>query len=159
VIRLRGPWQYRPLARTVLLADGSTRETAGVLPPPGRVHMPADWGQTLGATFRGRVQYRRDFGCPTGLEAGDRVELVIERVDAFGVVVFNTRSLGQIHAGGEKASFDVTSWLRRRNELLIEVELPEVTSASAPLSRPGREGLPGGLVGEVRIEIFAANAI
>jgi hypothetical protein len=127
-----------------------------MLPPPGQIRMPADWGQTLGADFRGRVQYHRQFGCPTGLEPGDRLELVIDRVDAFGAIVLNGRSLGQIPAGGARARYDITPWLARRNDLVIEVELPKVTADSAFPSRPGRDGMPGGIVGEVRLEIFAA---
>ena len=69
VIRLRGPWEYCPLARTVMLADGSRRRETDDLPAAGRIIMPADWGATLGADFHGRVSYLRRFGRPTGLDA------------------------------------------------------------------------------------------
>ena len=55
VIRLRGPWEYEPLAHTFIAADGTRHESTESLPPRGRVHLPADWGTTLGPEFRGRV--------------------------------------------------------------------------------------------------------
>lgn len=151
-IRLRGPWQCRPLARTVLIASGETASESGELPIGGRVEVPADWGGLLGADFRGRVRYTRGFGIPTGIEPGQRLDLVVERVDAFGQVFLNGQPLGTV--ADTLARFDVTVLLKPRNELIIEVELPRLTPESAPLPRPGREGLPGGLVGEVRLEIL-----
>jgi hypothetical protein len=158
VIRLRGPWQVRPLARTVLVAGGSTEETPGPLPPAGRSEVPSDWGDALGRDFRGRVRYLRRFGCPTGLGEQDRVELVVERVDAFGAVWLNSQSLGPIPAGGRAVRFDITARLQPRNELVLQVELPALIAGSPPLARPGREGLPGGLIGEVRLEIVVPEA-
>ncbi len=140
VIRLRGPWEYRAWASPSAVA--------------GRITLPADWGSTLGPDFRGRVAYRRRFGCPTGLEPGDRVDLVIDRVDALGSVRLNDEPLGDIPVGGQAWRCDVTRRLGRRNELTVEVELPRVRDGEPPPARPGREGLPGGLVGEVRLEIF-----
>ena len=156
VIRLRGPWEYCPLARTAMRADGSRRCETDDLPGPGRIMMPNDWRATLGGDFHGRVSYLRRFGRPTGLDAADRVELVIDRVDAFGCAALNGQGLGEIAAGGQAWRCDITPWLRPRNELVIEVELPQVTADGPVLARPGREGLPGGLIGEVRLEIFAA---
>ncbi len=155
VIRLRGPWEYRLVASTSPLAGGSRGAQTGELPPSGRITMPADWGSTLGADFRGRVAYHRRFGRPTGLGSADRVELVIVRVDALGSVQLNGEWLGEIPAGGQAWRCNVTTRLTRRNELIVEVELPHVTDDRPPVSRPGREGLPGGLVGEVRLEIFS----
>lgn len=151
-IRLRGPWQCYPLARTVLLASGETAVEPGELPQGGRIETPADWGNLLGVDFRGRVRYMRGFGLPTGIEPDQRIELVVERVDAFGQASLNGRSLGTV--GADPTRFDVTALLASRNELVIDVELPRLTADSAPLFRPGREGLPGGLIGEVRLEIL-----
>ena len=155
VIRLRGPWDYRPLARTRLCPDGGTIEVAGPLPPPGQIQMPADWGDSLGADFRGRVRYSRRFGRPTGVQPGQRIDLVVERLDAFGLVLLNGRSLGAVAAGQSGWRADVTHLLAPRNELGVEVELPEEPADSPPLARPGRSGCPGGLIGEVRLEIFS----
>ena len=159
VIRLRGPWEYYPLARTAIRADGSCRRETDDLPAAGRIVMPAHWGPTLGADFRGRVSYRRRFGRPTGLDAADRVDLVIDRVDAFGCAALNGQELGEIAAGGHVWRCDITARLRPRNELVVEVELPQLAAGSPSPARPGREDLPGGLVGEVRLEIFAATAV
>lgn len=154
-IRLRGPWEYTPLARTTLLADGSRRVDPGPLPPPGQITMPADWGATLGADFRGRVAYRRRFGRPTGLTSEDRVDLVITRVDAFGSVQLNGLALGEIADGAGAWRCDVTARLAARNELVVEVELPRVAPGGRPLNRADRDALPGGLIGDVRLEIIA----
>ena len=153
VIRLRGPWEYRPLFRLAILPGGSQRRETCDLPAAGRIAVPGDWGATLGADFRGRVAYRRPFGCPTGLAAADRVDLVIERVDAYGRALLNGQSLGEIPAGGCLWRREITAGLRPRNELVVEVELP---GGDPPPARPGREDRPGGLVGEVRLEIFTA---
>ncbi len=158
VIRLAGPWEFLPLARTVLLPDGSTQAESGELPPGGKVQPPADWGATLGADFRGRVRYRRRFGRPSGLAHNDRVDLVIDRVDAWARVTLNDAPLGEITAAQSCARYDVTARLEPRNELSVEVELPRQTPQSAPLPRGDRVGLPGGLVGEVRLEIHAGAA-
>ncbi len=154
IIRLRGPWQYEPLARTLLLPSGEVETEGGDLPPPGRIQMPADWGDSLGPDFRGRVRYQRRFGSPTGLSSGDRVELVVEAVDARGRVSVNGTSLGEIYFADPPARFDITARLLPSNLLIVEVELPRLSSESPPLPRPGRDGLPGGLIGEVRLEIF-----
>lgn len=151
-IRLRGPWQCRPFARTVRLASGESAAEVGELPTGGRAEMPADWGALLGAGFRGRVRYTRGFGLPTGIEPEQRLDLVVDAVDAFGQVSLNGQLLGSV--GSEIARFEVTALLKPRNELVIEVELPRLTPESAPLPRPGREGFPGGLIGEVRLEIL-----
>jgi beta-galactosidase/beta-glucuronidase len=154
IIRLRGPWQYQVIARTMRMPDGSSQDESGDLPPPGRARMPADWGETLGADFRGRVSYNRTFNRPTGLEEGQRVDLVVEQVDAFGAVTLNGQPLGEVRLADAAARFIITSLLQPHNELAIEVELPRLTADSAPLPRPGREHFPGGLIGEVRLEIF-----
>ncbi len=154
VIRLRGPWHYQPLARTVLLDNGTTRQQPGQLPPPGKARMPSDWSQSLGADFRGRVRFTRFFHRPTGLDGRQRIELVVHQVDAFGSVSLNGTFLGEICMDAGPVRFDISHQLESRNELTIEVELPDVTDGSAALVRsPGREGKPGGLVGEVGLEI------
>jgi hypothetical protein len=145
------------MARTVLMADGSTEPVLGDLPPAGSVQMPCDWGSTLGINFRGQVLYTRHFGCPTSLEEEDRVVLVVQRVDAFATIALNAQPIGIAPSGGHAARLDVSTLLGPRNQLAILVELPEVTPESASLDRPGREGLPGGLVGEVFLEIIPRN--
>jgi hypothetical protein len=153
-IRLRGPWQYEPLARTVLRADGASEVEAGELPPAGRVRMPCDWGESLGSEFRGLVRYTRRFHRPTGLGPGQVVWLAIEQVDTWAKAMLNGHLLGELRAETTPARFDVTRLLRDRNQLSVEVELPRQGADSAVLDRPtDRDGKPGGLVGEVRLEI------
>ena len=154
VIRLRGPWHYQALARTVLLRDGLTAQEPGDLPPPGRTSMPSDWGDSLGSDFRGQVRYTRTFHRPTGLDKGQRVAVTLQQVDAWGRVWLNGHLLGEIPPAACETRFEVTDQLLERNELTVEVELPRVTPDSPPLARPAqRAGKPGGLVGEVRLEI------
>jgi hypothetical protein len=155
IIRLRGPWQYEPLARTRLLPDGSTITETGEVPGAGSMQMPADWNAALGSEFRGRVRYTRRFGRPRGLEDGDRVQLVLAQLDAFGAVCLNARPLVRIPPGMLDTRVDITDRLQPRNELSVEVELPRCDAASPPLPRLGRENRAGGLVGEVRLEISA----
>ncbi len=115
VIRLRGPWDYEPLARVSVAADGARRETADNLPAAGRVHLPADWGLTLGSEFRGRVRYLRRFGLPTNLEPSDCVSLVIDGVDYFGAAMLNGTRLGELLGYTAAARFDVRALLAPRN--------------------------------------------
>ncbi len=157
VIRLRGPWQYRPLARTVLLADGTTHEEPGPLPRAGRIHMPCDWGNTLGHDFRGRVIYTRRFHRPTGLERGDSVMLVFDQIDALGRASLNGRPLGEFRWPEMPARFDVTRLLEESNELTVEVELPRAPEGVTPIPRPGTGDQAGGLTGEVRLEIHTGG--
>ena len=154
-IRLRGPWQFQPLAATVMLADGTTQQEACELPPAGTTHIPADWSETLGTGFRGQVRYSRRFGCPTGLQPEDRVELLVERVDALAQVTVNGKPLGEIRFSDGARQWQIAHLLQARNLLEITVELPRLSSHSAKLSRPGRTGMAGGLIGEVRLVITA----
>lgn len=154
-IRLRGPWHYNVAARSTMQADGTIAEQTTDLPPDGKIDIPSDWGPTLGKEFRGRVIYCRRFGQPTGLQANDAVDLVLDRVDCFGRAWLNKTLIGDIPPGGAAARFDIRPLLLPRNELIVEVCFPVVPAGQPPLDRPGREHLPGGLVGEVRLEIFA----
>ena len=79
----------------------------------------------------------------------------MQSVDAYGDVVLNETTLGEVRCDSMPGRFDVTATLTDRNQLVIEVELPRTDDDSAPLTRPaGREQLAGGLVGEVRLEIW-----
>ena len=146
-IRLRGPWRYRPLARSVWLADGRIGESEQDLPPPGRMEMPADWAETLGGDFRGRVRYQRRFGRPTGREPQETVWLVFEGAHRVASISLNGRLLGKVHGRDMPERFDVTALLNERNEMTVDVELPLVDPP---------EKQPGGLTGEVSLEIHGA---
>jgi len=121
-IRLRGPWECEPVARWIGGADGSTVYETDHLPPAGRVRVPGEWSEALGPGFRGRVRFRRRFHAPTGLEAHERLMLVIEGIDPSGDVQLNGRHLGRVESMEETKTFDVTGLVAANNELVIEVE-------------------------------------
>jgi len=156
VIRLRGPWVYQPLERQVLAGDGSVVAVAGGLPEAGRITLPDDWGKTLGGDFRGRVRYVRRFGRPSNLDRAQRVWLVCDGVDLRATCELNARALGPIEGYRRAVRFDITSELAERNELTVDVELPPLDYQSEQGLRPDRAGLPGGIIGEVRLEIEPA---
>ena len=152
-IRLRGPWNYLPLCRTTWTAEGTSTEIEGAVPPGGRLNMPADWQSILGNVFFGRVRFERHFHCPTGLTEQDQVFIAIEQVDALGSVQLNGQHVGDLPANAGPTRFDITILLQQRNRLEVIVDLPRVQAESAPLERPGREQLAGGLIGEVALQI------
>jgi beta-galactosidase/beta-glucuronidase len=161
VIRLRGPWEFVPLAEFVEpVTAESCRvvESTADLPPAGRLQMPGDWGASLGVAFRGRVEFRRRFGRPTGIDGGERVWLVCDGADAWAKLTLNGEPLGHVAGPAEAAEFDVTGLLRERNELAAVVECPRRAADGACLDRGPRADLPGGLIGEVRLEIRGLTA-
>ena len=150
-IRLRGPWQFEPLARFVFSEDQRPHNVElpwDEDPRAGRVVMPCDWSASLGAEFRGRVRYRRRFGCPTGMEPGESAHLVFDRVTSFGTVTLNELLLGVVTEASLPSEFEITSQLRPSNLLTVVVEHPAGCDcdSAAMLS-------PGGLTGEVRLVI------
>jgi hypothetical protein len=151
-IRLRGPWQLEPIARFVPQSDGTYRPASHDLPPPVKVTMPADWSKTFGHNFLGRVRYHRVFQKPTGLESGESVSLVVEPPRSRCVVKLGGKPLGNVIWDGPPGRFHITDLLDDHNRLEIIVEHPVLDETM----RPGDDYfslLPGGLVGEVRLEI------
>jgi hypothetical protein len=162
IIRLRGPWQYQPLARFVPLPGDALQPTINKLPPGGVIALPADWGGVLGSDFQGTVRFLRRFNRPTGLDAASRVWLVIEEVDFQALVALNGREYGEVIAGSANSvsetrecptRFEITADLAPHNLLSITVTCPGLGPDGLPVPRPGREGLAGGLIGLVRLEI------
>lgn len=149
-IRLRGPWNLEPLARFVRQADGSIRESIERLPAPGRMTMPADWAEVCGRDFLGRVRYHRIFQTPTGLEAGERVYLVVEPPRSSGKVILNGKRLGEVRDRGSALRADITLLLADHNHLEVLVEHPALVAIG---TLNDDNGAAGGLVGEVRLEI------
>lgn len=141
VIRLRGPWDFE------LLDCEQDKGNGGALRARGRVTLPASWGNEFGADFLGRVRYRRRFNRPTGLDPHLRVWLVIDGVDAHGACRLNGHELSPIDGYALRAACDVTNDLAPANVLEVDVE------RTPDEIRPGRERLPGGLIGEARLEI------
>ena len=152
IIRLRGPWQLEPLQRFVKRSYGGYDGPTGGLPPNGRWKMPADWCETMGPDFLGVVRYRRTFHRPTNVDPRQRVWLVVEPPRSCGMVRLNGEFLGYARFGAPAGRFDVAHLLTTTNSLEIEVEHPELDENGMPLD-DGSVHVPGGLVGEVRLEI------
>ena len=154
-IRLRGPWQYTPLAHTYWTSNGQSQEYDTAVPPPGRIKLPADWSIELGGDFRGKVLFQRTFHCPTGLQDNDVVQVQIDSVDALGTVYVNNNTVGEIQLGQSNLSFEIQQHLEATNLLEILVDLPAIDDASAPLPRPNRApDQAGGITGEVQLNII-----
>jgi hypothetical protein len=99
--------------------------------------------------------------------------LVIEEVDFEARVELNGAELGVVRLSGSRESgvggrgpgarsqepgvcparFEITSLLKPRNELLIDVTLLHDEAVDRARTSRGRAGQPGGLIGEVRLEI------
>jgi hypothetical protein len=152
VIRLRGPWQLEPIERFVQREDGRFERSTSGLPPTARATMPGDWSDLFGRHFIGRVRYRRLFQKLTGLESGERAFLAVEPPRSRGVISLSGHPLGEVLWGRPPARFDIMEFLRERNELEIVVEHP-VLDGAAPAGNDNFFQSPGGLVGEVRLEI------
>jgi len=151
-IRLRGPWNVEPVARFVLQANGAYRAEHENLPPAAKMTVPADWSAAFGADFLGRVRYHRVFQSPTGLENGERVFLVVEGGRSRALVELNRKRLDDGLTYGQVGRYEITAMLEDHNRLEIVVE-----HAALDLGRAANDDgdtlLPGGLVGEVRLEI------
>jgi hypothetical protein len=114
--------------------------------------MPADWSAVFGADFIGRVRYHRTFQKPTGLDSGERVFLVIEAPRSAACLLLQGKLLGFIDAGEERGRFDITDQLDSHNRLEIFVDHPALNELRSTIGDPAKLP-PGGLVGEVRLEI------
>jgi hypothetical protein len=150
-IRLRGPWQLEPVFRLVRRDDGGFDRLTDSLPAVATMHVPADWSAAFGADFLGRVRYVRPFNAPPGLVPEERVWLVVEPQRSVARVMMSEETLGTVAAGDDAGRFDITHLLNPHNRLEIFVDHPALVDGNI------RDGealkLPGGLVGEVRLEI------
>jgi hypothetical protein len=152
IIRLRGPWQLEPVHRWVRRADGGYDRVRTDLPAAAKATMPADWSGSFGGDFLGCVKYSRHFNLPTGLAAGDKVFLVVEPPRSWAEVCLGGETLGRMISRDAAARYDVTDRLEAHNRLEILVDHPAVPDGRDTIT--GSTDLPpGGLVGEVRLEI------
>jgi beta-galactosidase/beta-glucuronidase len=156
IIHLRGPWELVPLVRYVNV-NGQWREATDDLPAGGRTQVPGDWADLLGADFLGRARYTRRFNCPTNLDSHERVWLALEGVDYEAAILLNDRPLGRTRGTASVHRVDITDWLAPHNLLAVDVELPAAVRDDEQ-ARGARCGKPGGLVGEVRLEIASRGA-
>jgi hypothetical protein len=143
IIRLRGPWHVEPVCRFVPRMVGGHDERTDDLPAAARPMMPADWGDTLGRDFLGRVRYHRNFNSPTGLAPGDKVWLVVEPPRSRATVHLAGNLLGEVKQGEPPARFEISPLLAIHNRVDVVVEHAVLDPDHGP----------GGLVGEVRLEI------
>lgn len=151
-IRLRGPWNWRPLGRWVQNTLGDWQIAANELATGGVVALPGDWSDVLGQDYRGRVLFTRSFRCPPAIAAAGQILLGIDDVSWQAKVELNNQHLGEIVgsrslAGGLgqrcPAKFDVTQLLRPSNLLSVTV------TSDKPDATEGRSGY----LGLVRLEI------
>jgi hypothetical protein len=106
-IRLRGPWEYEPLARV----PGEGRP----LPPPRRVHTPCPWPDP---DFVGRVRLLRRFGYPGTLDSHEHVWLCLPPLPSGSVLHLNGAALEPF-----AREYDITALLRPRNELRVDLDI------------------------------------
>jgi hypothetical protein len=151
-IRLRGPWQLEPVSRYVPRADGGYERLSDSLPAAARMQVPADWNGAFGGDFLGRVRYVRTFNSPPGLQFDERVWLVVEPQRSLAIVMMSEETLGVVNADGPPLRFDITHLLSPHNRLEILVDHP-VIAEGRTIESDGASLPPGGLVGEVRLEI------
>ena len=144
IIRLHGPWQYEPLALTQRGSSGESVDLPGDLPRGGTVTIPADWSETLGSDFCGRVLYKRRFGRPSNVGTDERIDLLLHGVNGLATIMLNGSLLRDMTIDEAACRIEVTSLLLPRNELQIEVNLPRGSHADTV----------GGIVGEVQLAIY-----
>ena len=152
IIRLRGPWQLEPVFRFVPELDGTYRPESEGLPAAARVTMPADWSAVCGADFLGRVRYRHSFNKPSGLDSGERVFLVVEPPRSSACITWKGNLLGFIDPGELAKRFEITPLLEDHNQFEILVDHPDLDYMRSTVGDSAQLP-PGGLVGEVRLEI------
>ncbi len=126
-IRLRGPWECIPLHTAI---DGAS------VPAPVRMTLPCRWAEGGLTDFAGRVRFVRRFGYPGQIDPTERVWLTFGGIEGIAEITLNGQRLGQREAN-RPFEYEVTSLLRERNELRVEVEGPTT----------------GGLWGEVAMEV------
>lgn len=108
-IRLRGPWElWLPGRQEPLrLEVPATQESLAVALASGDVPAAPPW------------RLVRRFGLPTGLEPGDRVQLVLLQPSHPLSLTFNDQPLGESDSLGEPLRLEITPRLLPRNELVL----------------------------------------
>src|SRR5579875_3404113 len=108
---------------------------------PHRIRLRGPWERELIDT--GRVRFRRRFHYPGRIDAYERVWLTFAGIGGQAEARLNNHWLGAFHAPRE---FEVTSLLRPRNDLVVEIE-----------STAEQGGLWGEVALEVRCTAFLRN--
>jgi hypothetical protein len=99
--------------------------------------LPCRWRQGGLGAFAGRVRFRRRFGYPGRIDDTERVWLTFGGIEGAATVWLNGQLLGQPDHPENGFEYEVTSLLRERNELVVEVDGPA----------------GGGVWGEVALEV------
>ncbi|MEI6257056.1 MAG: hypothetical protein WCQ77_10480 [Planctomycetota bacterium] len=118
--------------------------------------MPSIHSIRLGAAWESPSPaiWRRRFGRPAGLEAGDLVVLVVSQPFVAVEITVNDARLPPLEAGAPGWSCDITPLLLDRNELVIV--LSQKAGHWAARDRHGRSELPVA-IGIVTLEIVAGD--
>ena len=122
-IRLIGPWEWAPAP---VVDDPSWR----------KVRLPDEWVNL--PELPDGAAFRRRFHCPTGIESGDRVFVVISTQGTLNEVLLNRHQLERDprdQQASDAHSFEITSILEEHN--LLEISVPRI--------EPGRPELGLGL--------------
>lgn len=85
---------------------------------PHRIRLRGPWQHEVAGA--GIVRARRRFGYPGRIDSFERVWLTFAGVRGKADVLLNQQHLGT--GDGESFAFDVTSLLRERNELVVEID-------------------------------------
>ncbi len=117
-----------------------------------RVTIPDAWSNHLGSAFHGLARYLRRFGCPTNLEPGQRVELVIESLELPAQIRLNDRLLYASRSPDPVWRVDITEQLAPRNRLMIDLAYPAGDAEDNRQPTP----TPCGLRASIRLEIWDA---
>ena len=148
IIRLRGPWNFQPVARFVAGPDNSLIKSTENLPPGGTTELQSSWNDIVGADFQGIVQFTRRFHCPTGLAADSKVWLVVENFAGPASVKLNDRELGST-LGGRGSDPAINQRCPARLEISDRLQSQNILAITATRTRTET----GELIGLVRLEI------
>ncbi|MFO0869965.1 MAG: hypothetical protein U0935_13615 [Pirellulales bacterium] len=124
-----------------------------------RIRLRGPWQQAaapVGAAPVGAATpFTRRFGCPTGLDGGQRVYLVIDVLTVATCVWLNSQLLADVPAGISTWRYDITDRLTASNLLELHLAATPADSPPGPLPRAGERSTDwsGGRIGEVRLEI------
>jgi hypothetical protein len=100
--------------------------------------MPASYAEIGLGEFAGGVRFRRRFGYPSRIDPHEIVWLTFTGVEGRASILLNGQPLATAAESGEPLEFPITSLLRPRNELIVDIEA---------------SGAQSGLWGEVALEV------
>jgi len=123
------------------------------------IHLGNAWERRPGTGHAAEHVWRRRFGGPTGLGAGDRVLLVVERPAMASTPALNGRGLAPIAAGTPRWSCDVTALLDVRNELVLVAAVHPDAAPTPPAGAADARGPLPAPLGGVRLEIVPRGAV